>query len=114
MGTNFYWYAKEKCNHCDREYDPIHIGKSTYGWVFSLHITNEIKSLDDWKAKWQTPGSYIKNSYGDIISIEEMLNIIENRKPAVGNKLLRHNFETDSQLVNRGSGTWDCFSGEFS
>lgn len=46
MGTNFYASHKH-CNKCKR-YDLIHIGKSSAGWTFGFHATDEIRSYKDW------------------------------------------------------------------
>lgn len=46
MGTNFYFYENPEIN----EEDALHIGKSSAGWCFSLHIIPElgIRDLSDW------------------------------------------------------------------
>lgn len=46
MGTNY--YIATLCPHCNHFEEKLHIGKSSYGWVFSLHVTDEIKTLGDW------------------------------------------------------------------
>ena len=54
MGTNYYLHEPptNKCEHCGRqdEKEPLHIGKSSVGWVFALHIIPEmgIEDLEDW------------------------------------------------------------------
>lgn len=141
MGTNYYWNKTEKppCTHCGRPYleEPIHIGKSSGGWCFSLHVTDEIKSLDDWKIIFESDG-VIKNEYGEEITPESMLSIImdraSNSKLMVGeppyqyssweefmnrndaepgpNNLLRHRIS--EYCVGHGEGTWDLCPGEFS
>ena len=82
MGTNFYLHQKNKarcptCGH-DPEDEPLHIGKSSFGWRFSLHIIPEknIMDLYDWKREWSKEDVYIENEYKEIISPEDMWAII--------------------------------------
>lgn len=142
MGTNYYYQPplKNCCPTCGRgdAEEEIHIGKSSAGWVFSLHVTDEIPNLEAWKAKWAEGGT-IRDEYGEVISTEEMLRCITERKwpgseePPHGyatyeaflqcnhairgpNGLLRHrpNPRYRSDDVVHGEGTWDMFRGNFS
>lgn len=104
MGTNYYLYENDNiCKHCGR-YDEdtvLHIGKSSYGWCFSLHVIPEsnINSLDDWKKLFEQEDKYIiKNEYDEKISKEKMLEIIEKR---VGNKPFDER-NWDNMLFNSG------------
>ncbi len=114
MGTNYYLYTKPDCECCGREFEPLHIGKSSGGWCFSLHVIPEdgIKTLDDWSKLWSKPGAFIRNEYGDKIPIEEMENIITKRMWH-GNSPQRHNLD-GSHCISHGSGSWDYITGEFS
>lgn len=78
MGTNYYLYDRPPCSACGREYDRIHIGKSSAGWVFSLHVIPEqgINGLDDWKHRWARDGAYIEDEYGHRVSPSEMEAVI--------------------------------------
>jgi hypothetical protein len=92
MGTNYYWHLKPACEHCGREYPSIHIGKSSGGWCFGLHVfenyevhedieryvIHDVRSLDDWKKLWDS-GGYILDEYDREISVEKMLEIITER-----------------------------------
>lgn len=88
MGTNYYLRKplRNVCEHCGRHDEPeeIHLGKSSLGWCFSLHVYPE-KSLSDWPEiqSWieseLLAGSVIQNEYGDEISLDELRNIIANR-----------------------------------
>ena len=40
MGTNYYWQESEPCAACGRGYEQVHVGKSSAGWCFSLHVSN--------------------------------------------------------------------------
>ena len=77
MGTNYYLEAQSPCECCGRPYQALHIGKSSAGWCFSLHVIPEegIKTLDDWKKKWE--GKRIFNEYDDDVPPEEMLDTIQ-------------------------------------
>ena len=124
MGTNYYWIDENKA----ADDPPLHIGKASVGWCFSLHITEEIRSLEDWRVVWARPG-YIKNEYGERLTIEEMLDVITNRShpqplgwsPAEfsknsaipgPNNLARH--AIGWHVVAHGPGTWDLCEGYFS
>lgn len=84
MGTNYYWTppTEEPCPHCGRGPEqprPRHIGKSSAGWCFALHVYpgEGINTLEDWKALWATGGTI--TAYDEPITVEEMLNTITNR-----------------------------------
>lgn len=81
MGTNYYWYEKAACPCCKRPFEPLHIGKSSAGWCFSLHIYPEknINNLDDWKLLLNQSESYILDEYNIPISFSEMVETITNR-----------------------------------
>jgi hypothetical protein len=111
MGTNYYLEETPPCECCKRPYDSIHIGKSSAGWVFSLHvIPGEIENLDQWKERWSKEGVRIFDEYGERFTPDEMLHVITNRNHPRG--LLRH--EVGRRLYRHGEGTWDYILGEFS
>lgn len=130
MGTNYYVELKPPCKCCGREYTPLHIGKSSGGWCFSVHVIPElgINNLQDWSQAWK--GKRIYNEYHDDVSAEEMLDIITNRswiktrqwsfsdyimnhaQPGP-NGLVRHVVD-DVYCVGHGVGTWDYITGDFS
>ena len=137
MGTNYYLYdladVTPPCPHCGRRdppHDPLHIGKSSAGWCFSLHIIpeREIYSLDDWRREWSKPAREIRDEYGDVTPIAEMENTITNRSwntPPTDNpmfyvdnhaepgprNLMRHRI--NKYCIAHGEGTWDLVVGEF-
>ena len=150
MGTNYYWHLGEArvyptCAHVTPAKE-LHIGKSSFGWVFSvrLHPDENINSLEDWKERWNTPGSFILDEYDSTISKEEMLSTIVDRAKNYADRkddrsyygynsfahLLVANHATlhpsgllcadVNSLVHktfgtkRGEGTWDYHFGEFS
>lgn len=81
MGTNFYLHPRADCECCGRPFEPLHIGKSSSGWCFSLHVIPEdgISSLDDWRERWNQSGAVIRNEYGDTVTTEQMESIITER-----------------------------------
>jgi hypothetical protein len=111
MGTNYYYHEKPPCECCDRPFEPLHIGKSSAGWCFSLHVIPEqdINSLDDWRRKWLARGVIIDEN-GRKVTPEQMLDVITNRSHPRG--LSRH--EVGPHCVAHGEGTWDLIPGWFS
>jgi len=85
MGTNYYLHTKNttKCPHCgaDTVKEEIHIGKSSGGWCFSLHIHPDlgIRTFDDWKGWFGRHDAKIFNEYEAEITPEEMLDVITER-----------------------------------
>lgn len=144
MGTNYYWYEQEPCKKCARKYPGIHIGKSSFGWCFSLHVDKEmgIESLVSWKRLWRK--GIIRNEYGEKITPKKMLSIITERKSSnnfskpypvndkdsLGYYLDWEDFfvrnsampgpkgllrhKLELRCVAHGDGTWDLCTGEFS
>lgn len=111
MGTNYYLHS-EVCPACGRSDEPLHIGKSSAGWCFSLHVTDEITSLDDWRKEWSKPGRVIRNEYGADVSAGDMEACITRRAAGPGRELIRH--ELDGRWIAHGDGTYDLIRGEFS
>lgn len=131
MGTNYYLASDDECPTCHRSSEPLHIGKSSMGWCFSLHVIPEsgINSLDDWKPLLRARS--ISDEYGRALSANEMLDIITERTgrgfatpqdermfhaenhSEPGPKGLVRNRIGDS-CVSHGEGPWDCIVGEFS
>jgi len=133
MGTNYY-VEYDVCPHCGRGEDEKHIGKSSAGWCFSLHVYPDegINTLEDWEAILKD--TVIKNEYGDRVPYEEMLAIIvdrhgggkypnpfynskeafnrENHAVDGPNNLSRHRIER--HCIGHGEGTWDYIIGDFS
>lgn len=128
MGTNYYWLPTEEreCPTCHREHEGLHIGKSSAGWCFSLHVIPDLdlNTLADWMAKFSTGAIFDENDKR--ISVEDMLvtitqrswphprsndpdNLSENHAKVGPNNLRRHAY-----CANPGDGTYDLCEGEFS
>lgn len=135
MSTNYYLKeaAPQTCKTCGHtpEVKELHIGKSSVGWCFSLHVIPEegINSLADWQKRWAAEGVRIEDEYGDALSADEMLKCITNRKRPVrenfSKKFLEQNSaiqgpnylvrsKLDSRCVGHGAGTYDYIVGDFS
>lgn len=133
MGTNYYLYDEPPCKECGRPYEPKHIGKSSAGWCFSLHVIPEegINDLNDWQKLWGQEGVVIEDEYGRIVSVHEMQSEIrargisdtpshegkrwlaENSAENGPNGLVRHRID-GKHCIGHGNGTWDLIIGEFS
>ena len=133
MGTNYYLHAPA-CFHCGHEAEkPIHLGKSSIGWCFGLHVSPEdgiccwedIQQLIEDKLceEW-----CIKNEYGEQISLVDFIETVTKRS---GNRpwekdalLINHAIQGPNNLARRvidhwhcighGEGTYDYIIGEFS
>jgi hypothetical protein len=85
MGTNYYLKTGNKITKtCDCGFEheldeELHIGKSSYGWKFILHIIPErgINELEDWEELFKT--GKIFDEYGNEITEEQMMDCILNR-----------------------------------
>lgn len=100
MGTNYYFYKKRAREH------SYHIGKSSAGWCFSLHVYPEhgINTLADWKLKFALPNYVIKDEYGKKISAQEMISIITVRSGTFDKS---GPFPSDNIFFNNCSGWGD-------
>ena len=111
MGTNYFLYRK---NPGDPLIDSIHIGKSSAGWCFSLHVIPEEKilKLSDWQRVLSQPNVlYIKNEYDEIITLEALLRTITQRSTAFG-PLQRHVVD-HIHCIGHGKGSYDYIVGWF-
>jgi hypothetical protein len=111
MGTNYYLIG-DTCPHCGRGEDRKHIGKSSAGWCFALHVDGDIKSLADWQSLWSKPGAKIEDEYGSGLTPELMLSYITERswKGAAP----RHQPIDGHHVIGHGDGTYDLMVGDFS
>lgn len=136
MGTNY--YAKTNCCKACKRSDLTHLGKSSGGWVFSLHVYPDdgINTWADWKAKLAYQDVQIEDEYGNDVPYESFVKTVENRSwPAHAltapypydswnefyfknyavpgpNGLVRH--ELGRGVIGHGEGTYDYLVGDFS
>lgn len=92
MGTNYYFlepnpdYDEQDLvsSLVEPKFIKTHIGKSSMGWCFSLHVYPElhIRTLENWKnfIKNYQDECYIINEYNESLTKEELYDIIENRE----------------------------------
>lgn len=143
MGTNYYLHS-DLCPHCGHSNEKRHIGKSSTGWCFALHVYPEdgIHDLPDWEREWSQPGLIIKDEYGQFISVDEMKEIITKRahtpweKKTLDPKVYGfynsekefHQYNNSERgpnglarsrvdvqhCIGHGAGTWDLITGYFS
>ncbi len=115
MGTNYYYHKQEACKCCGRNDEPVHIGKSSGGWCFSMHIDEYegIKNYDDWKKLFEIEGSYIEDEYGDVIDKDYFCKSIVEDRHWRGEHPSRHEID-GRHCVGHGEGTWDYITGNFS
>ena len=109
MGTNYY-VKRESCPHCGRGDGDLHIGKSSGGWTFALHVYPEdgINTLDDWKPILKS--HEIRDEYGRFVKYSDLLSTITERSHPKG--LSRAVVGVD--CVGHGDGTYDYYTGDFS
>jgi hypothetical protein len=98
----------------------IHIGKSSFGWCFSLHVIPEqgISNLRDWKAlveRLLADGWRIEDEYREIIALDELWKIVErvDWERQYGRPLNRHDVDGD-HCIGHGEGLYDYVVGDFS
>ena len=81
MGTNYY-HETGVCEHCGHAKQRRHIGKSSFGWCFSLHVEPDStafpQSWDDWLRELNS-GGRIVNEYGDTLKPDELVEIVTQR-----------------------------------
>lgn len=77
MGTNYY-HHRYVCPTCGKS-DVEHIGKSSGGWAFSFHGTEQIRSWADWQEVLQRGGSIV-NEYGEALTLDEFCELVEAKR----------------------------------
>ena len=134
MGTNYY-LVERTCPECGHGSER-HIGKSSAGWCFSLHVYPDdgIEKIEDWGRLIE--GGMVRDEYGRWVMPGDMLSCIADRHGRAeattppenyvswqqfhrdnGSEfgprgLFRH--RVDGYCVGHGEGTWDYIDGDFS
>ena len=133
MGTNYYLVKGEHYPESDPAHPlsgilkpgtggplKIHIGKSSGGWCFSLHVYPDhgIHTLADWKnfaKKMISEGWRAEDEYYFAHTPDQLWDIVERvgwKRPA-DQKFRRHEI-LDGYCVGNGEGLYDYVIGEFS
>lgn len=145
MGTNYYMMKGQYVPETDYDHPlsgmirdgtghpaKIHIGKSSYGWCFSLHVMPEhgISNLTDWKVladRLLGEGWRIEDEYREVVALAELWAVVERigwerqlvtdcdqlNLPADTRPLNRHAVDGGS-CIGHGEGLYDYMIGEFS
>lgn len=76
MGTNYYYHKPEIIGYSVR-----HIGKSSHGWPFMLHVEPDagLNTLEEWVAHIESTFGDIVDEYKKKISVEKLLLIVSDR-----------------------------------
>lgn len=79
MGTNYYT-DDPRCDHCGRDGERFHIGKSSAGWKF-LFAPYPEHGLTSWRA-WQAflANRVIVDEYGDVIDLADLKRLVETKQ----------------------------------
>lgn len=135
MGTNYYLHTKS-CEHCGHSDKPLHIGKSSAGWHFLLHVYPELglNDLGDWIDRILKAG-WIEDEYGEKVTPGQLYKTITQRRKRFGQEQVTSDrckinsavqglnglMALDCELMSaegrksyRGEGTWDCCAWDFS
>jgi hypothetical protein len=130
MGVNYYLHTPPECVYCGAGGEILHIGKSSFGWCFSLHvIPGRFDDLDDWASLWSIEGYTIYDENENLVSAAKMRQVITERTRPLRvtkdfdftandaelgpNNLLRSVID-GHHCIGHGKGTWDLIVGEFS
>ena len=79
MGTNYYAQV-HRCKHCDHPRSEIHIGKSSAGWTFSFHATDELRSWAQWREFLGRPEVEIRDEYERPVGFGEFCDLVESKR----------------------------------
>lgn len=84
MGCNYY-LIKNRCDKCGRHDEPIHLGKASMGWKFSLQA-NDYKAYSNWDemkmwlSTWEAKGGFIEDEYGDRMTLDAFIKMVVKRQ----------------------------------
>lgn len=114
MGCNYYARINP-CPTCGHSREKLHIGKSSWGWAFTLHVIPEegINTLEDWERILSGENVGIYDEYGDNVSLADLLDTIKDRDKKWPTGARRHDID-GIHCIGHGEGSWDYIKGEFS
>ena len=82
MGTNYYLH-QSVCESCGRGDNELHIGKSSAGWAFALHVgdagSGQPASVTEWMSVLSSPDGIIRDEYDCQVSLIELLRTMFHR-----------------------------------
>ncbi len=106
MGTNYYVDPSPPCPCCGRQDAPLHIGKSSFGWTFALHVYPElgINTLADWIMYWQD--KRITDEYGRYVTKNDILAVIVNRTHTAGRDKVPFGYSSLEDMLSRNHAEW--------
>ena len=127
MSTNY--YARRSvptCPTCNHTPKDLHIGKSSVGWCFALHVDPGESvipaDLAGWQALLERDEWTIVDEYERPMTLPELLTVIAGRSSekwwptSEGTRgprnMVRRNIS--DHCIGHGAGTWDLCVGEFS
>ena len=113
MGMNYYAW-QDICKCCGKPEHNLHIGKSSWGWKFALHVIEydqELRGLDEWKAFLKRDDVVIKDEDNEVLTYDMMIDIIMNRDHHKTDGELRDSTGYDGH--NYGGDTYDLVEGDF-
>ena len=112
MSTNFYLRPiPSECSCCGRAFEELHIGLSSGGWPFALHVIPErnLNTLEDWEKLWKDTKKWaIFDEYRRTLSPEQMGIWVRNENPIFERPVDGHH------CIGHGPGPWDYIQGDFS
>ena len=118
MGTNFYFFTGldrtctcPECGHEHKVPERIHIGKSSFGWYFTLHKAaladgSVLTNLADWVAFIKDhPQGHIEDEYHQPIKLEDLIPIIKRSGKTYDNSARRKDLkQVEGDVVPEQSG----------
>ena len=84
MGTNYYARINI-CKCCNNPEEIIHIGKSSFGWTFTFHATDEIRNYKEWLEILCQSGTKIFDEYDREISLVDFGKLVDSKKDEKNN-----------------------------
>ena len=109
VGTNYY---ARPCKICGHSKQVIHIGKSSAGWTFTFHATDEIKSYVQWLWFLQKDGVKIFDEYDKEISLKKFRKMVKEKRDAPHNHAKECNDPYDHSFLDDEENSFS--EGEFS